>query len=55
MLGESGKLWEGEMMLRVTLAKMERKTGGSKSVDRGDEVRLYCALDHGVDEGQKEA
>ena len=29
--------------------------GGSKSVDRGDEVRLYCALDHGVDEGQKEA
>ena len=28
MLGESGKLWEGEMMLRVTLAKMERELGG---------------------------
>ena len=27
MLGESGKLWEGEMILRVTLAKMERELG----------------------------
>ena len=28
MLGESGKLWEGELMLRLTLAKMERELGG---------------------------